>query len=1552
MLGIHQVCDLAHQATVSDSTSSSGGEDAAASPTAVEPAKPNKYPGHPISVISPELLHAVSHRVSSKDKVERKDAITGLSQIYFKHYLRKKLKLVQEGGDDVSIDEILEVWHLTQLNASPQGSREGREDEERFAWIPTRVMECVSFADADDAEMRSRVFQLVDDVLLGACKGKPESGSTLTPTSRAIGLALIVASVKEKGDAYLWMQTLFLQRSRLQRALGSYLDARARAKEHPAGSAEAYATDSEAMEKLEAVASLSPPVQDAASSPSSSSGKSPGPGSLEVILKKIHSAKDKHIFRILSTISLPTHSSAARLRAFDELPKRTRSLGTAAQSWVKTLARRCAMGAFLNADSVEHCTMLAQECFEAEECETASAFLDCVKFGVGVFPSLGSTEKGFKNLVELFDLCRTTTKLGSEMKKEVEKFGIVTTLSEVLARSGTAAKPESSRPGSSGKKKKIQKCKNDEFEMDSEDLKEKSPRDTLRKQLLRLCTKDGTPEQARNSVYTISSMMRPIPVSPLSSNTPCRANEGDGNAAAVEARAHNEKKEFEPLLKALVNPSSLAIPDAAASLKSGGRVVSVLSAIAAVAECAPYAFNARGKGQKAGFGRRAVEFCLDTVLLGKDMLNTSTQQTEDSEKEKEGLSPMNQGKSVKAKKGNDKVVSVHCQMLCGAIEVLVSHIRSTVVTSQRNNAQRSSVPLLEALTPDHLQEVFDTLVQILENGGVPPSSVNGRYCQTLQDRAELRRSAAVNLLRLCDANLRLEATYLTPRMWQVLGAVLLDPDRIAVRVSFTEELASMYASSGRFRAHGAAALAPSLRFVALITLCARDGDRAALRAKSAVEQCVNGLRKACQVARAQCRLEGRESEKKFESQWKRRLMPEYCVPYALHFLAYYREETVITATIAPEEEGVAEGESEVQSQGVRHKMLKKRLKWLFDPLIQSLGAGADNVSISSSVCSALAHMAYILCLLYPLLTLSDNHIISTNQISFLLRMVELIGKHPPINVHKKHLPTTVLKENTVSGEISSLDLSVDDDPHSYSESCMDEKEAAVRMKDICRISRDVLLSYVKKDVNLTVYPGSIQIPGDLYLPRTSITPRKVQTHQSGKSEDRRKKRLKRCKSISHYVKSGKVGRDEILLDEQSDDEKLVEEEKSEGNKSDLRMAEQKNVSGGTFECSLNESEYNKSEENFLKIQKEKSSPRSNTCGPEQLSPTISLLASPPSGNKGFDQGFDDVSPISKADSPVGNKSRGRKNPQAKLSAKKVKSSKKKRKSSEIAIFDEFTSPAATDVAGSSAFSEKTPLLASEKPPKKLKPSKSSSSKKQKAAQSSTPRAVKISGSKTKPKASPVSVPVKTVMVNITNSAGSANSDLSGMAMKKRYTKVPKKVTKEDELDFEKREDDLDFSESLPKMIRKPKVKSKPVKKDLGKKSVSSQKNASGSQARIKVSTSASSGKKAAPARKLQVPKAQALAKENVGKKILRKAASARKARSPVKAKVPAKIVANKNLERAMRKRAKSPSVDLAVKPSRRKKATPKTASPSATSVASCTSLVRHGTRRRARSSTA
>ena len=211
LAAIHQVCDLAYRERDKKTD-------------AAVPAR---------------LLQAVGNRISSKNKTERRDALTGLAQIYYKYYVAEKLKQVQSGGDDCDISVILDALRGAS-DSSPTASAKKRrfagesfDLDEKYKWIARKVFESACYTDANDPEMRNRVIQVVDDVLLGSKK------DSLTPTSRAVGLAFIIASLRDDHDdprgpitsnAYRWMNALFAQRAKLQHAVVNYLDARSKSK--------------------------------------------------------------------------------------------------------------------------------------------------------------------------------------------------------------------------------------------------------------------------------------------------------------------------------------------------------------------------------------------------------------------------------------------------------------------------------------------------------------------------------------------------------------------------------------------------------------------------------------------------------------------------------------------------------------------------------------------------------------------------------------------------------------------------------------------------------------------------------------------------------------------------------------------------------------------------------------------------------------------------------------------------------------------------------------------------------------------------------------------------------------------------------------------------------------------------------------------------------------------------------------------------------------------------------------------------------------------------
>jgi hypothetical protein len=254
---------------------------------------------------------------------------------------------------------------------------------------------------------------------------------------------------------------------------------------------------------------------------------------------------------------------------------------------------------------------------------------------------------------------------------------------------------------------------------------------------------------------------------------------------------------------------------------------------------------------------------------------------------------------------------------------------------------------------------------------------------------------------------------------------------------------------------------PKLSLLALVCLCP-DSDshmgsaangfaahvgRKSIVTKEAALKCVNMLRSTSNNVLLQYRAA--DKEKTFESTVKLMLMPEFCVPYAFHLLLMRPETPSTNDMMAGDEEEA------------KHKMLHKRLKWLYDPLVLSLGDGADNIS-------------------------------------FLLRQAEILGT--------KYNPLSTISES-------------------------DNITLSAKLKIVSASARDVLLKLVKKDVNLTTYPGSIQIPGSYFALATTRSPTSLsQTTGSMKSI------LTPPRSDGKNINSMDSGKKNVHFQEVDDDE--------------------------------------------------------------------------------------------------------------------------------------------------------------------------------------------------------------------------------------------------------------------------------------------------------------------------------------------------------------------------------------------------------------------------------
>jgi hypothetical protein len=277
--------------------------------------------------------------------------------------------------------------------------------------------------------------------------------------------------------------------------------------------------------------------------------------------------------------------------------------------------------------------------------------------------------------------------------------------------------------------------------------------DDVQSQLISLCTKDGTVEQARNAVRTLAS---------LHENDPDKI---------VEV--------FQPLLETMTSSTRLSVDT---SGKANKKVVNVLETLTAMVECVPSLFSSVDNSKKKR-GAKAIRFALETVLLGRrDILSTQSNDDLDFPSDDEVHDRKSSGRPSSSKKksgrkasdSGEASLSLACKRIRAAISFLIAHIR----------AMKSA-----GLSPskEHISAVFGVLRGILEDGGKPPSSYDRQECQSYEDEVALRQCATVSIMRLCDGNLQLEKDFFTHSMWHILGKSFVDVDA-SVRGKLQKEL--------------------------------------------------------------------------------------------------------------------------------------------------------------------------------------------------------------------------------------------------------------------------------------------------------------------------------------------------------------------------------------------------------------------------------------------------------------------------------------------------------------------------------------------------------------------------------------------------------------------------------------------------------------------------------------------------------------------------------------------------------------------------------------------
>jgi hypothetical protein len=97
------------------------------------------------------------------------------------------------------------------------------------------------------------------------------------------------------------------------------------------------------------------------------------------------------------------------------------------------------MGESLNAEIIENCVILAQECLKEEEVSACKAFLQTVELAVHVFPDICNTGETRQTLAELLSSCGSAA---SELRKSLKSNHIVTLLSSIMSSATSSPTPD------------------------------------------------------------------------------------------------------------------------------------------------------------------------------------------------------------------------------------------------------------------------------------------------------------------------------------------------------------------------------------------------------------------------------------------------------------------------------------------------------------------------------------------------------------------------------------------------------------------------------------------------------------------------------------------------------------------------------------------------------------------------------------------------------------------------------------------------------------------------------------------------------------------------------------------------------------------------------------------------------------------------------------------------------------------------------------------------------------------------------------------------------
>jgi sister-chromatid-cohesion protein PDS5 len=339
---------------------------------------------HSIDAVSANLMKLVGDRLKDRKPQIRKDAATGLAQIYAKHMSKTWVREGEPEGGGSDQQKCIEIEWPDSDAASAESLAA------KLSWIPEHVIKCYAYP---ELEMRSRVLQLLDDVLL------PKLGSTAV---RAAGLLFIWQGLDEPAKAGL--NRILKDRQTRQKAVQRYLSVRKLQQASRNDESLRQQLDQSFADILNLV-----PVSDRKANP----------------LQRLHSINDKRVFAQLGVICDPCSPFDAIANAREDLFKRVGSK-TMLGEYLRVLTRHACLLS-TPPDALEYLIDVAT-LEMGDDASQGSVALEILGLCSELFPTQLANHRAQK---KLWSALSSADKVGDEQSKA--------TVLRVMARATSAA---------------------------------------------------------------------------------------------------------------------------------------------------------------------------------------------------------------------------------------------------------------------------------------------------------------------------------------------------------------------------------------------------------------------------------------------------------------------------------------------------------------------------------------------------------------------------------------------------------------------------------------------------------------------------------------------------------------------------------------------------------------------------------------------------------------------------------------------------------------------------------------------------------------------------------------------------------------------------------------------------------------------------------------------------------------------------------------------------------------------------------------------------------